>query len=375
MSLKEKIVCYSKEIEIDLIGFTDVEPFENLKEILLKRKEKGNLSGFEEDDIELRIDPKKTLDSAESIIVIAMSYYIKEETLNYYEKPQFYGELARTAWGQDYHIILKDKLEKLAKFISSEYDGFEYKAFVDTGPLVDRYLANRAGIGFYGYNSAIINEDYGSWIFLGYMITNLPLKKDNLLENISCLGCNLCIESCPTSAIEGPFDFNANKCLSNILQQKKEVPENILPLMEKRIYGCDVCQNVCPHNIDIKEMTTKAFVPDVLPHKVDLIPLLKLSNKEYNSLFKENASGWRGKKILQRNAIIALGNYKSKEAIPYLTPLLDDMRPDIRKITIWALYNIDPKLATELVFTMKDKEKDKDVIETINMYLNIYNNK
>jgi len=375
MSLKEKIVCYSKEIEIDLIGFTDVEPFENLKEILLKRKEKGNLSGFEEDDIELRIDPKKTLDSAESIIVIAMSYYIKEETLNYYEKPQFYGELARTAWGQDYHIILKDKLEKLAKFISSEYDGFEYKAFVDTGPLVDRYLANRAGIGFYGYNSAIINEDYGSWIFLGYMITNLPLKKDNLLENISCIGCNLCIESCPTSAIEGPFDFNANKCLSNILQQKKEVPENILPLMEKRIYGCDVCQNVCPHNIDIKEMTTKAFVPDVLPHKVDLIPLLKLSNKEYNSLFKENASGWRGKKILQRNAIIALGNYKSKEAIPYLTPLLDDMRPDIRKITIWALYNIDPKLATELVFTMKDKEKDKDVIETINMYLNIYNNK
>jgi len=375
MSLKEKIVCYSKEIEIDVIGFTDVEPFEDLKEILLKRKEKGNLSGFEEDDIELRIDPKKTLDSAESIIVIAMSYYIKEETLNYYEKPQFYGELARTAWGQDYHIILKDKLEKLAKFISSEYDGFEYKAFVDTGPLVDRYLANRAGIGFYGYNSAIINKDYGSWIFLGYMITNLPLKKDNLLENISCLGCNLCIKSCPTSAIEGPYDFNANKCLSNTLQQKKEVPENVLPLIDKRIYGCDVCQNVCPHNIDIKEMTTKAFVPDILPHKVDLIPLLKLSNKEYNSLFKENASGWRGKKILQRNAIIAIGNYKSKEAIPYLTPLLNDIRPDIRKITIWALYNIDPKLATELVFTMKDKEKDKDVIETINMYLNIYNNK
>jgi len=375
MSLKEKIVCYSKEIEIDVIGFTDVEPFQDLKEILLKRKEKGNLSGFEEDDIELRIDPKKTLDSAESIIVIAMSYYIKEETLNYYEKPQFYGELARTAWGQDYHIILKDKLEKLAKFISSEYDGFEYKAFVDTGPLVDRYLANRAGIGFYGYNSAIINKDYGSWIFLGYMITNLPLKKDNLLENISCLGCNLCIKSCPTSAIEGPYDFNANKCLSNTLQQKKEVPENVLPLIDKRIYGCDVCQNVCPHNIDIKEMTTKAFVPDILPHKVDLIPLLKLSNKEYNSLFKENASGWRGKKILQRNAIIAIGNYKSKEAIPYLTPLLNDIRPDIRKITIWALYNIDPKLATELVFTMKDKEKDKDVIETINMYLNIYNNK
>lgn len=375
MNLKKKIISYSKDIGIDLIGFTNADPFEELKKILLERKENGKLSGFEEKNIELRIDPRKTLDSAKSIIVIAMSYYIKEENLKYYEKPQFYGELARTAWGQDYHIVLKNKLEKLSEFISKEYDGFEYKSFVDTGPLVDRYLANRAGIGFYGYNSAIINEDLGSWMFLGYMITNLPLEKDKPLDEISCIGCNLCIKNCPTSAIEGPYEFNANKCLSNILQQKKEIPEDILPVIGKRIYGCDICQNVCPHNIDIKEMTTTAFIPDTVPHQVDLIPLLNLSNKEYNSLFKENASGWRGKKILQRNAIITLGNYKDKEAIPYLIPLLKDIRPDIRKITIWALYNIDSKMAIELLLTIKDLEKDKDVLETINTYLNKYNKK
>ncbi len=375
MDLKEKIISYSKDIGIDLIGFTDARPFEDLKKVLVERKEKGNLSGFEEEDIELRIDPKRTLDSAKSIIVIAMSYYIKDERVGRNENPQFYGELARTAWGQDYHIVLKSKLEKLAHFISDEYDRFEYKAFVDTGPLVDRYLANRAGIGFYGYNSAIINDNFGSWIFLGYMITNLPIKKDKPLNHVSCLGCNLCIKNCPTSAIEGPYEFNANKCLSNILQQKREIPEVTLSIINNKIYGCDICQNVCPHNIDIKEMTTKAFIPDDLPYKVDLIPLLKLSNKEYNSLFKENASGWRGKKILQRNAIVALGNYKDKEAIPYLIPMLKDVRPDIRKITIWALYNINPKVAVELIDSIKDSEKEQDVLETINMYLNKYYNK
>lgn len=371
MDLKKKIIDYSKDLGIDLIGFTDAEPFEDLRKVLIERKEKDYLSGFEEKDLDLRINPKKTLHSAKSIIVIAMSYYINENNINFYEEPKFYGKLARTAWGKDYHIVLMDKLEKLAQFISNEYEGFEYKAFVDTGPLVDRYLANRAGIGFYGYNSAIINKDFGSWIFIGYMITNVPLENDDPLDDITCLGCNLCVKNCPTSAIEGPYKFNANKCLSNILQQKREIPDNILPIIDKRLYGCDVCQNICPHNKDIKEATIKDFIPDKLPHKVDLESLLKLSNKEYNSLFKENASGWRGKKILQRNAIIALGNHKNKEAIPYLLPLLKDVRPEIRKITIWALYNIDSAYTLRLLHSIKENEKDEEVLETINKYLDI----
>lgn len=371
MDLKEKIISYSRDIGIDLIGFTDAELFEEIRQILVNRKEKKYLSGFEEEDIELRIDPKKTLDSAKSIIVIAMSYYIKEENLKHHEVPKFYGQLARTAWGQDYHLVLKDKLEKLAEFISKEHSRFEYKAFVDTGPLVDRYLANRAGIGFYGYNSAIINKDFGSWIFLGYMITNLDLEADKPLDDTTCLGCNLCIKSCPTSAIEGPYEFNANKCLSNILQQKRDIPEDVLQIIGKRLYGCDTCQNVCPHNKDIKEASTKDFIPDKLPHKVDLGPLLKLSNKKYNHLFKDNASGWRGKKILQRNAIIILGNYKDKDAIPLLTPLLEDIRPDIRKTTMWALYNIDPEFTINLLAKIKDKEKDEEVLKIIDRYLDM----
>ncbi len=375
MDLKEKIINYSKHIGIDLIGFTDIGPFEDLRQILMERKKEGKLSGFEEKDIELRIDPKKILQSAKSIIVIAMSYYINEEKLQDNKKPRFYGKLAKIAWGKDYHIVLMSKLEKLAEFIAKEYDGFEYKSFVDTGPLVDRYLASRAGIGFYGYNSAIINKDFGSWIFLGYMVTNIPLKEDKPLKNKSCLGCNLCIKHCPTSAIEGPYKFNANKCLSNILQQKKSIPKEILPVIENKIYGCDICQDVCPHNIDIKEMTAKEFIPTELLGKVDLIQLLQISNRDFDSLFGENASSWIGKKTLQRNAIIALGNSKDKGAIPYLKPLLKDIRPEIRKIAMWALYSIDPKIAVELISSIRNSEKDKDVLKIIDRYLNLNNKK
>lgn len=349
MDLKEKIIDYSKQIGIDLIGFTDIGPFEDLRQILKKREKEGKLSGFEERDMELRVDPRKTLQSVKSIIVIGMSYYVDEKKLQDSSGAQFYGELARIAWGKDYHIVLMNKLERLAGFIAEKYDGFEYKPFVDTGPLVDRYVANCAGIGFYGYNSAIINEDFGSWIFLGYMLTNVPLKKDMPLKYKSCLGCNLCIEHCPTSAIEAPYKFDAGKCLSNMLQQKKPISKKMLPVIENKIYGCDICQDVCPHNKDIKEMTSRDFIPKRLSNKVDLVRLLQISNKEFDSLFGENASGWIGKKTLQRNAIIALGNSKDKDAIPYLRPLLKDIRPDIRKIAAWAIYNIDPQTAIELI--------------------------
>lgn len=370
MDLKEKIIDYSKDIGIDLIGFTDVGPFEDLKKILIRREEEGKLSGFEEKNIDLRIDPRKTLDSAKSIIVIGMSYYIDEEKLQDNKDPQFYGRLARTAWGRDYHMVLMDKLRKLVNFIQGEDVDFEYKAFVDTGPLVDRYLANRAGIGFYGYNSAIINEEFGSWIFIGYIITNLSLEEDKSLKYKTCMECNLCLEYCPTSAIEGAYKFDANKCLSNILQQKRHIAEELLPLIGNKIYGCDICQDVCPHNKNIREMTSKEFVPSKLPNKVDLIQLLQISNKEFDHLFKDNASAWRGKKVLQRNAIVALGNYKNRDAIPYLLPLLKDIRPDIREMAIWALYNIDAKDAVKLLYEIKDKEKDENVLRTINKYLN-----
>ncbi|WP_051569282.1 tRNA epoxyqueuosine(34) reductase QueG [Alkaliphilus transvaalensis] len=339
MDLKIKTKTFANELGIDLIGFTTAEPFKDLESILLRRKELEYLSGFEEKELELRIDPRKTLQTAKSIIVIGQSYYTDESELSNHlqgNRPKYYGELARTAWGKDYHLVLQEKLRALGDFLESQVEGFQYKAFVDTGPLVDRHVAYRAGLGWYGHNSTLINEKYGSWFFIGYMITNQEFEPDQPMDN-QCLGCNLCIKNCPAGAIEEGFLLNTNKCLSCQLQKKGNIPEEVRGKLGKSLYGCDICQLVCPHNKGVKNTAVREFIPSDSSHLIDLVALLDMSNKEFKVLFQENASGWRGKKVLQRNAIIALVNQGDTEAIKYLQPLLKDPRPEIREYAEWGI--------------------------------------
>ena len=336
MDLKRDIKHYANSIGIDLIGFTSAEPFEDIRDILEFRKSLGYLSGFEEKDIDLRINPKKTMTNAESIIAIALSYYNEPDDIKN-DKSKFCGKLSRIAWGMDYHIVLREKLEKIAKFIKNKKMDFEYKAFVDTGPLVDRQVAYRAGLGYYGYNSVLINDKYGSWIVIGYMITNLQIEADYPLIDKRCYGCNLCIKNCPTGAIEGAYKFNADKCISNILQQKKEIRGKDRPVLENKIYGCDICQEVCPHNKKIEHTSEDRFSPVKLSPMPDLIELLNIPNKKFKETYGMSSAGWRGKKILQRNAIIALVNHKDKDAIPYLQELLKDSRSEIREYALWGI--------------------------------------
>ncbi|SNS76274.1 epoxyqueuosine reductase [Anaerovirgula multivorans] len=368
MTLKEQIVNYAKSIGVSMIGFTSAEAFEDIRGILEERKKLEYLSGFEEKDIDLRIDPKKTMPEAKSILVIALPYYIDEENLQQKETPLFHGELARTAWGKDYHDVVKEKLEKIATFIKGKKEKFDYKSFVDTGPLVDRHVAYRAGLGWYGYNSILMNDEYGSWFFIGYMLNNLEIPSDKPLNNRSCQGCNLCIKHCPKGAIEAPYKFNAKKCLSNILQQKEDIKESDRKSLGKSLYGCDICQQVCPHNKEIKKETEEDFYPKEALHKPDLLQLLSMSNKEFKKTYGETSAGWRGKKILQRNAIIALVNHGDKKTIPYLLPLLQDNRPEIRKYAIWAICELDPFKAYQILMKVKKQEKDEEVLKTIEYY-------
>ncbi|WP_192929585.1 tRNA epoxyqueuosine(34) reductase QueG [Alkaliphilus serpentinus] len=343
MALKEDIIEYSKSLGIDLIGFTSAEAFEELRPILASREALGHLSGFEEGVMEKRINPRLTMEDAESIIVIGQSYYHDVDQKN---KPRYHGELARTAWGRDYHFVLMEKLTNLAEYIKKLSSNLQYKAFVDTGPLVDRHVAHRAGLGWYGYNSTLINEGYGSWFFIGYLLTNLQLQPDKTLED-QCAGCNLCVEQCPGGAIEGPYSFNANKCLSYVLQQRETIPHEKRGNLGNRLYGCDICQLVCPHNKEVKASKEEAFIPKDLPHHVDLVQLINITSKDFKTLFNKNASGWRGKKTLQRNAIIALGNCGDQEAIKYLMPLLKDPRREIREYALGAVYKLDKNAAVK----------------------------
>ena len=334
-ALKEFIIDKSKELSIDICKFTDCQALLHLKDYLLDREKNGIATSFEEKDLMKRLDPKLTLDSCKSIIVLGLSYNVELD-----EKPDYplKGRLSKSSWGEDYHRVLKRKMELLIDAIE-ERTLFEYEYFVDTRPLVERELAKKAGLGYYGKNCSIINGEYGSFIFLGYILTDLDIEGDKSVEE-DCGDCRLCIDACPTGALEGPYRLNPKKCISYLTQTKEDIPLELRRKMGIKIYGCDTCQLVCPKNKEIKKSTNIEFIPKETWGYIDIEELLNISNSKFNKKYGEMAGSWRGKTILKRNAIIALGNMKRIENLGILIKELQDPNPIIRQYSQWAIVNI-----------------------------------
>lgn len=241
-----------------------------------------------------------------SIIAIAISYNV-----DFKPRPEgeFYGKLSKSSWGLDYHIVLKDKMEQLIGRISKGIE-FNYRYFVDTGPLVDREIARKAGIGYYGKNCNIINDELGSFIFLGYILTDLELEPDTPVEE-KCGDCNICIKSCPTNALYKPYRLNPNRCISYLTQTKNQIEDELKSKMGRSIYGCDICQRVCPKNISAKKSIHKEFIPT--NGYIELDEIFNISNKEFKRKYGHMAFSWRGKGIIKRNADIIYNNIAKKD--------------------------------------------------------------
>ncbi len=307
--MKNYIIQNAKKLNIDMIAFTDSEPLYNLEEYLKRRKEKGYTTDFEEDDLQKRIDPKRTMENCNSIIVLALSYNVDFKPIS---KFKFKGSLSRSSWGEDYHRVLKRKIEELIAEIKKIQD-FEYKYYVDTGPLVDRELAHKAGIGYYGKNCSIINDEYGSFIFIGYIMTDLNISPDKGYIESKCGDCELCLKACPTNALENPYILNPKRCISYLTQTKDEIALDLKNKMGIKIYGCDTCQLVCPKNKGVKRSIHKEFIPDKTSGAIDIEELLKMSNREFKNKYGHMAGSWRGRNTLRRNALIALDNILNKD--------------------------------------------------------------
>lgn len=330
-TLNQYIMKKSIELGIDICGFSDPLGMENLREYLEYRKDNNLQTEFEEKDIEKRLDPKLTLPSCKSIIVIGISYNVDIEK----EETKFpIGLLSKSSWGIDYHLVVKNKLEALIVEIKKVAD-LQYKYFVDTGPLIDRELAKKAGIGYYGKNCSIINDDYGSFIFIGYILTDLDLEFSDEVE-AKCGDCDYCIRACPTNALEDPYKLNPKKCISYLTQTKEEIPHELREKMGLKIYGCDICQLVCPKNDNIKKSTYEEFIPIITKGYINIEELLHISNRGFKTKYGHMAGSWRGKNILKRNSIIALSNMKEEENIDILESLLEDSNPIIREYADWA---------------------------------------
>ncbi|EOC99898.1 tRNA epoxyqueuosine(34) reductase QueG [Caldisalinibacter kiritimatiensis] len=367
MNLKDYIIDKAKGIGIDIIGFTDAEPFDEVKEFLIQRKEKGFHTEFEEEDLEKRYNPKLHLPSAKSIIVIGLSYNVDFKLKR---DNKLVGRLSKSSWGIDYHKVVKEKIQLLVEEIRKIID-FDYKAFVDTGPLIDRYIAEKSGIGWYGKNCSIINDEFGSFIFLGYILTDLDLQKDNSLKS-KCEDCRLCIDACPTNAIQEDYKINATRCVSYLTQTKKRIPYELRDKMGVKIYGCDTCQLVCPKNKNVKKGQIKEFIPHKTSGYLDLLELLKISNKEFKKKYGHISGSWRGKNILKRNAIIALGNIGDKKYLDLIEKQLNDPSPMIREYAAWAILKIDIKRGKELLKQRLQLEKDKEVKEELEKLLKYF---
>lgn len=367
--LKEELIQYAKEIGVDKIRFASADTFDSLKDRLILHESLGYLSGFEEPDIEKRTNPSLLLPKAKSIVAIALAYPSKMKDAPRSTKDARRGIFCRASWGTDYHVVLKKKLDMLEEFLRSKHIDIRTKSMVDTGELSDRAVAERAGIGFSAKNCMIITPEFGSYVYLAEMITNVPFEPDEKIED-QCGTCNKCVDSCPTGALVNPGQLNSQRCISFLTQTKGFLPDEFRSKIGNRLYGCDTCQIVCPINKGKDFHLHPEMEPDPEIAKPLLKPLLTISNREFKEKYGHVSGSWRGKKPIQRNAILALAHFKDTSALPVLIDLMHkDPRPVIRGTAAWAIGKIgDEQLLSELEKALEresDEEAKQEIVKGI----------
>lgn len=369
--LKEELIQYANEIGVDKIRFASADTFDSLKDRLILHESLGYLSGFEEPDIEKRTNPALLLPKAKSIVAIALAYPSKMKDAPRSTKDARRGIFCRASWGTDYHVVLKKKLDMLEEFLRSKHEDIRTKSMVDTGELSDRAVAERAGIGFSAKNCMIITPEFGSYVYLAEMITNVPFEPDEKIED-QCGTCNKCVDSCPTGALVNPGQLNSQRCISFLTQTKGFLPDEFRSKIGNRLYGCDTCQTVCPINKGKDFHLHPEMEPDPEIAKPLLKPLLTISNREFKEKYGHVSGSWRGKKPIQRNAILALAHFKDTSALPNLVDLMHkDPRPVIRGTAAWAIGKIgDGQQLSELEKALEresDEEAKQEIIKGIEL--------
>ncbi len=318
---KEDIINFCNSLGLDTLGFIKCRKFEELEAFFNDRREKGLENEFEEKDISKRINPFIYMEEGKTIISIAFPYL--------HDVKYFDNGFSVYTRGNDYHRVVKFYLNQICEFI--ENAGGKALSFVDSNSLPERYIAYLAGVGFVGKNNLIITEKYGSYVFLGEIITDLELEVSErnykeIQDFKECGSCELCYKSCPSKAIN-PYKKNSNICVS-YFTQKKDLDDKHIKLLKGRVFGCDSCQNCCPYNEKAEFSKIKEFYPFDFMNNDNTLELVNASTKEFKESFFRTSCGWRGKNVLKRNALIRINNDKGdisgvKTDSPYLKDYVD----------------------------------------------------
>ncbi len=371
---------YAYTLGFDIARITSAEALPEAERVIKERIAQGLMDGlpwFTAERAEVSCHPDALLAGAQSIITLAMFYLTEQPDETQDGVPR--GRISRYAWGDDYHEIIKPRLEQFSAWLR-EYardemsDEVEARLFVDTGRMVDRAVAQRAGLGWYGKNTNILTKGWGSWVFLAEIVTNLPLQADGPLKT-SCGSCEICLHACPTQALPAPYVLDNTRCISFLtIELRGSIPLELRPLMGNLIFGCDICQEVCPVNIiaekrlgrTLPTLAPKAFHPRAtVGSSPELIPLLSLTEEQFRERFRRSPIRRAKRRGLLRNVCVALGNCGDRQAVPALIGALNDEESLVRGHAAWALGRIggeEAKQALEIaLLAEEDQEAQKEI--------------
>ena len=367
-SLKHKIRTLAREVGFDLVGIASANSFMADEFVTLHRMTQGLLDGlpwYTEARVRRGCDPMELLPGARSIIAVGLGYNLPEKEVE--ELPGLDGKVARYAWGDDYHSVMKTRLKLFVERLRQYPDRpVAAQWYVDDGPMLDRAVAQRAGLGWFGKNTNILTTSHGSWIFLGQVVTDLELEPNSPLKK-SCGSCVRCIEACPTGAIVAPYVIDNTRCISHLtIENRGHIPLELRPFMYDWVFGCDICQEVCPVNIKGAYSREQAFKKRRFS-TLDLVGLLDMNEEQFQEQFR--SSPVRRAKLwgLQRNACVALGNIGDRAAIPALVRTLNDRHLSglVRGHAAWALGRIGGTHAIQALESALQCENDPQAVEEI----------
>ena len=349
-SLENTVKALAWELGFDLVGIASAQHMDDHRDIALHRVRRG-------------CNPQELLPGARSIIAVGMSYLAPQDDGE--ARPGLHGTVARYSWGDDYHGVMKKRLKALVDELGSRL-GRDIGArwYVDDGPMLDRAVAQRAGTGWFGKNTNILSPSHGSWVFLGQVLTDLELEPDAPLKK-TCGSCVRCIDSCPTGAIVAPYVIDNARCISHLtIENRGPIPRELRAQMQDLVFGCDICQDVCPVNVKAAPSEEPAFISGRTT-RLDLIELLKLTEEEFRERFRGSPIKRARRVGLQRNACVALGNAGDPLAVPDLAWVLSKGEPLVRGHVAWALARIGNSASLEALERARDLEEDPYVLEEI----------
>jgi epoxyqueuosine reductase len=380
MERTERIREWAHELGFESVGFAPLHPSEHAETYRAwaasgRAGEMGYL--VREDAVEKRADPALVVPGAISAVVVAKSYAVEGDPRGDEGVPPSAAIFARYARHEDYHDILTPRLIDLQERISRDLLPVRGRAYIDTGPVLERELASRAGLGWHGRNTMLIQPGKGSYFFLGVILLDVELAHDEPFTREHCGTCTSCVTGCPTGALLGRDQtgaplMDARRCISYLtIEQKGPIPRELRPLIGNRVYGCDICQEVCPHNSPkfVQITSEPAFQPRGGVHGAELIELMGIDQEEFSRRFRKSPVKRAKRRGLLRNVAVALGNWGSPAAVPVLVAALADHEPLIRGHAAWALGRIGTAEAVEALSARIGAEHDDSVRQELEMGL------